>query len=95
MECLSMFAQSRAVAPPGRRLRALMSSGGMPVESLRRSAACWSAFVMCRALTGCWVPSFAWYVQIGVLFGTASEFTQTRVTSCGLASPSGAARQLG
>ena len=51
MECLSMFAQSRAVAPPGRRLRALMSSGGMPVESLRRSAACRSAFVMCVAFT--------------------------------------------
>ena len=55
MECLLMFAQSRAVAPPGRRLRVLMSSGGMPVDSLRRSAACRSGFVMCRALTVRWV----------------------------------------
>ena len=46
MDCLSIFAQSRAVAPPGLKLRALMSSGGMPVVSLRWSAACRSAFVM-------------------------------------------------
>ena len=49
MDCLSMLAQSRAEAPPGRKLRALMCSGGMPVDSLRRSAACRSVFVMCVA----------------------------------------------
>ena len=59
MDCLSILAQSRAVAPPGLRLRALMSSGGMPVVSLRRSAACRSALVMCEALTVRWAPSFA------------------------------------
>lgn len=38
MASLSMLAQSRAVAPPGRRERALMSFGSMPVEACRRLA---------------------------------------------------------
>ena len=42
-------AQRRAVAPPGRSERALISWGSMPVESWRDPAACRKALVTNRA----------------------------------------------
>ena len=51
MVSLSTLAHSNAVAPPGRRDRADMSSLGMPVRGSSRFAEWRSALVMCRAVT--------------------------------------------
>ncbi len=46
MASLSMLAQSRAVAPPGRRERALTSAGSIPVVACSRCAEWRRALVM-------------------------------------------------
>ena len=49
LESLSMLAQSNAVAPPGRRLRALSKAGSMPVRMWQRWAALVRRAVVTRA----------------------------------------------
>ena len=51
MASLSMLAQSKAVAPPGRRERAERRLGGMPVEASMAPAAWRMELVMWEGLT--------------------------------------------
>lgn len=47
MASLSTLAQSKAVAPPGRKERALMEKGSIPVDGFTSVAAWRRALVMC------------------------------------------------
>ena len=51
MVLVSILAQSRAVAPPGRRELAVMLSSGMPVVCRHCVLARVSAFAMCADVT--------------------------------------------